>query len=355
MPIFIIAVVIVVITVFAGIVLAFVVGRFEQAVQEVQTVEEKSNATYNPAVTLGHKINLQADVEEQLKEARRLAAKRAAALPRGANMRIGRLGQVHLKTASEALEEDPITAVKIAAFHGWDGAKIGPITTVAAPAPATAAPAARVVGGKIKLVPGKDYPFIEITDGMSPEEKRKARVANAKAKSAALKAAKAAQQAGGGAELPAATTPAAAAAPAVAAPAPVGLPDPPQLIEITDDMSPEEKRKARVANAKAKSAYNKALKAAGLDPKAVAAGKTVAVAAPAATAVAAAPTPAPAAPAPEAAPLPANVPEPPQLIEISDDMSPDEKRRARIANAKAKSAYKKALKEAGIDPKTVKI
>ena len=45
MPIFIIAVVIVVFTVLAGIVLALVVGRFEQAVREVQTVEGKSNAT----------------------------------------------------------------------------------------------------------------------------------------------------------------------------------------------------------------------------------------------------------------------------------------------------------------------
>jgi len=31
-------------------------------------------------------------------------------------------------------------------------------------------------------------------------------------------------------------------------------------------MSPEDKRQARVANAKAQSAYNKALKAAGIDP-----------------------------------------------------------------------------------------
>jgi len=30
-------------------------------------------------------------------------------------------------------------------------------------------------------------------------------------------------------------------------------------------------------------------------------------------------------------------------------------RKARIANSKAKSAYKKALKAAGIDPKSVKI
>jgi hypothetical protein len=34
-------------------------------------------------------------------------------------------------------------------------------------------------------------------------------------------------------------------------------------------------------------------------------------------------------------------------------MSPDEIRNARISNAKAKSAYNKALKAAGIDPASV--
>ncbi len=52
-----------------------------------------------------------------------------------------------------------------------------------------AAPAA---AGPVELVPGKDYPVIEITDDMSPDEMRKARIANSKAKSAAMKAAKAA-------------------------------------------------------------------------------------------------------------------------------------------------------------------
>ncbi|MCA9952169.1 MAG: hypothetical protein KDE48_21105, partial [Anaerolineales bacterium] len=45
--------------------------------------------------------------------------------------------------------------------------------------------------------------------------------------------------------------------------------DPPDLTEITDEMSPDEKRAARIANSKAKSAFNKALKAAGVDPKSV--------------------------------------------------------------------------------------
>ena len=42
------------------------------------------------------------------------------------------------------------------------------------------------------------------------------------------------------------------------------------------------------------------------------------------------------------------------LVEITDDMSPDEKRQARIANSKAKSAFNKTLKAAGVDPKSVK-
>ena len=36
-----------------------------------------------------------------------------------------------------------------------------------------------------------------------------------------------------------------------------------------------------------------------------------------------------------------------------DDMDPADMRKARIENAKAKSAYNKALKAAGIDPSTV--
>lgn len=61
-------------------------------------------------------------------------------------------------------------------------------------------------------------------------------------------------------------------------------PFPPTLIAITDSMSPEEVRKARIANAKAESAYNKALKAASSGAPVAVAG-----AAPAAAAQAAAP------------------------------------------------------------------
>ena len=103
-------------------------------------------------------------------------------------------------------------------------------------------------------------------------------------------------------------------------------------------MAPDEVRKARIANSKAKSAYKKALKAAGIDPNA-----------------AAAPAPAAEPAAAVAEPAPANMPPPPELIQITDDMEPTAIRQARIANSKAKSAYKKALKAAGIDPKTVEI
>ena len=125
-------------------------------------------------------------------------------------------------------------------------------------------------------------------------------------------------------------------------------------------MDPDALRKARIANSKAKSAFNKALKAAGVDPKDVEIvdGKVVlpggapVAATPAAPAPAAQAAPAAAPAAGGGAAAAANIPQP-ELIEITDGMSPDEIRQARIANSKAKSAYNKALKAAGIDPASV--
>ncbi len=123
-------------------------------------------------------------------------------------------------------------------------------------------------------VAGIDYAVIEIKDDMDPADIRKARIANAKAKSAAMKAFKAA---GGSApatpvDTPAPLVPAAPAPPAVeeaqVTVVPADIPSP-EYIEITDDMDPADVRKARIANSKAKSAYNKALKAAGIDPASV--------------------------------------------------------------------------------------
>ncbi|MCA9975258.1 MAG: hypothetical protein KC413_05890, partial [Anaerolineales bacterium] len=89
---------------------------------------------------------------------------------------------------------------------------------------------------------------------------------------------------------------------------------------------------------------NKALKAAGVDPEAAAAP---AAAPQPVAAVQAAPAPAPTADA-----ALAGIPQP-DYIEITDSMSADDVRKARIQNAKERSKYNKALKAAGIDPKSV--
>jgi hypothetical protein len=261
MSIFLIAVVAIIVIIVAGILIAQGTAVFDAAVRQNRVDIENHIATgggYNPALTMGYEIPLNVDYETQVREARRLAAKEAATKPRGGNFGIGRLGQEsELKTAWKGAEKDPITAVKIAAHHGWDGLKTGYVVAPAAPPPEKTPE----TGEKIELVPGKDYPVIEITDDMSLSEKRKARIANAKAKSAAVKAAKAAGVTSSAAPPPAAAPVAATPEPAPAAAS--SIPEP-ELIEITDDMTPEEIRKARIANAKAKSAYKKALKAAGL-------------------------------------------------------------------------------------------
>jgi len=341
----------------AGIALTFLFTRMSHAVTNTQAEMAAEERAYNPGVTIGHRIKVESDFEEQLKQARVEAAKTAASLPRGGNMRIGRDGKSTLSTAGKSTAKDPMTAVRIARFHGWDGARLGiPPSNIPAGgvAPAVAAATGAVAPAAVGIAPPK---LIEITDDMPPEEVRKARIANAKAQSAYNKALKEAS-AGAPAAAPAAAGAASAAAPAAptAATAPAVNIEPPKLIEITDDMPPEEVRKARVANAKAQSAYNKALKAAGVDPAAVKAGTAVPVAAeaPAAAPVAAAAQATPSAPTPSATPeIPAGI-EPPQLIEITDDMAPEEVRRARVANAKAQSAYNKALKAAGIDPASLK-
>ncbi len=333
-----------------GALIAFAVSRLDKAVQSTSAAVEKKQKGYNPAATLGHKISPQSNTETQLKEARLLAAQQAAATPRGKNMRIGQLREQTGKqpTAFDGVKEDPLTAVKIANVHGWDAVRTGITATAPAPAAAKGAPAAKAAP-VAKAAPAVPEPqLIEITDSMSPEEVRKARIANSKAQSAYKKALKAAGVEDGDAAAPVVAAPeatAVAAAPAVDAAALAGIAKP-DLIEITDSMSPEEIRKARIANSKAQSAYNKALKEAGISPAA-----TAVPAAPVAAAAPAEPAPAPAAPAVDAAAL-AGIPKP-TLIEITDDMSPEAVRQARVANAKANSAYKKALKEAGIDPATV--
>jgi hypothetical protein len=357
MNVLIITSVVVTVTLIVGTGLATLFVRLSNMVTAEQQAAEKEKSSMNPGLTKGHKVPVDADYETQLKEARLLAAKKAAVTPRGANMRIGRLGTEGQPTAFDGIEDDPITTVRVAHFHGWNILRTGAAAGVQAAGPAQGAAAAAVpTKSADDLVPGKDYEYIKITDDMDPAEIRRARIANAKAKSAAVKALKAA---GAGAAAPdAGAAPAAAsvvrqqaAVPAQAA-APAAVREPVagvdyQEIAITDDMSPDEIRKARISNAKAKSAAMKAFKEAG-----GAAGPAPADEA----ALAPAAQPAAAAPAPAAAPSAAlaSVPRP-DFIEITDDMDPADVRKARISNAKAKSAYTKALKDAGIDPATVEM
>lgn len=353
MNIILVASVIVLLTIIVGVLLALLFVNAGNTVANNQVVIEKEKSGYNPRVTAGHKIMPQADPHTQIKQAQALAAQRAAMLPRGANMGIRPkpdAAEVRTPAASEGLEKDPLTAAKIAMFHTWGGLQYKQVKPAPAGAPAAAArpAAAAKPAGPPELRPGIDYPVIEITDSMSPEEKRKATIANSKAKSAAMKAAKASGAGAAGAEVAVEGAPVAAAAtPAAAAPVAAGGSVEPiagvhyEEIPITDSMSPDEVRKARIANSKAKSAAAKALKASGA---------MLAVAQPAAEPAAAAPAPVAAAPVAAAE---SAIPKP-ELIEITDSMSPDEIRRARIENSKRNSAYNKALKAAGIDPATVK-
>lgn len=332
---------IVFLVVLVGLLLAFVFSRADHVVTGTRTEMALEEKAINPGITLGHRIKFQANYEDQLLQARREAARLAAAKPRGANSRIGRAGESTLQTASKNTANDPLTAVRIARFHGWDGARTGiqvaapvAVAGAAATAPAVAAAVPAAVAG---IAPPN---MIAITPDMSPEEVRKARIANSKAEAAYKKALKGVAS---GAPVATAGAPSAVAGASVAPAAPVAIGvEPPKLIEITPDMSPEEVRKARVANAKAQSAYNKALKAAGA---------TAGPVAPVALAEAAMPEVAPVA----AGPAPATLTgiEPPVLIEITASMSPEEVRKARVANAKAQSAYNKALKAAGVTADTV--
>lgn len=326
-----------------GLLLAFVLTRADRAVTTLRADVAAEERAYNPGVTLGHKIKVESDYEAQMKQARALAAKKAAGLPRGANNRIGHAGQSTLATAGQSAKSDPMTAVRIARFHGWDGARTGiPAATVAGPV--AAAPGATVAAAPaaVGIAPPK---LIAITPDMPPEEVRKARVANAKAESAYNKALKAAAS-GAPVAAPLGAVAAQPAAAVAAAPVAAHI-EPPKLIEITPGMAPEDVRKARVANAKAEAAYNKALKAAGAATGASGAHPATAIGASADTSQPVAVAP------PVAAPVAVGI-APPQLIEITDSMPPEEIRRARVANAKAESAYNKALKAAGIDPSTVK-
>ena len=342
--------VIVATTLLLGVLIAVLVRAFSNMIERENSAYNAKNAGYQPAVSFGHNIPLEAELEDQIEEARKIAARQAARLPRGANVNIGQSGGDQQKTSFDGIDSDPVSAVRMAYFHGWAGLRTGAQQATVAVAPAKGvAEAVAPVKASGDLKPGVDYPYIEITEEMAPAEKRKARIANAKAKSAALKEAKA----GALTTMVTESAPAVPSAAASPAPAAVGEVREPvagvdyEVIAITDDMAPQEVRTARIANAKAKSAANKKFKAAGggsVVPSPEVAATTEQPAEQTATQVDTQPS--------SANSVPSDIPAP-NYIDITDDMDKDDVRKARIQNAKDKSAYNKALRAAGIDPKSV--
>ena len=88
--------------------------RFANAVKTNELViesNEQIQKSINTSQTRGFAIATKAEYEDQLEDARSLAAKRAAAIGRGANMGIGRLGTTdakkNKKVASKGLDADP--------------------------------------------------------------------------------------------------------------------------------------------------------------------------------------------------------------------------------------------------------
>ena len=339
MNIFSLGAIILLAVIFLGILIMALMLSFSNAVvvnADRMDKEKKEKKSVNPGSTRGLAIPTSATVENQLKEAMKLAAKDAANLPRGGNMGIGRMVdpevQPEKKFNSQGVADDPLSAVKIAQFHTWQG------LDYQAPKVAASGSGTTTVTQSVKrtLVAGKDFAFTNPV-GLSGAEKRQVIIANAKAKSAAYKALKQSGQTMT-TQSEAVAQPAAAGTPKQSVPSGVTMPPPPVLIPITDSMSPDDRRKATISNSKAKSAYNKELKALGIT--APEEGD-----APAAVA-----TPAPVAAAPAPAARNPQLPPPPALIPITDSMSPDERRQATISNSKAKSAYNKELKALGIDP-----
>lgn len=344
-------------TLIAGIILAAAISWFGRLVVSQQDEAVKTREQFNSTLSLGLEIPVYSETEDQMEAARKLAARKAASLPRGGNMKIGQRNSETQLTAHDGLKEDPVTAVKIASFHGWQGAVSGIPSGDQTAAKAARATAQTTLPEKSAddLVPGEDYPFIEITDEMSPAEKRKARIANSKARSAAVKALKPSGADAAAPPVTAAVEQTTQAAPS-AAPQPASAPASPSnvpvagvdypVIEITDDMDPSEIRRARIANSKARSAAMKAFKEAG-GAQAAAPQSSAPEQESSATAF----EPEVSSAAQSSAEVPAGIPKP-EYLEITDDMDPSEIRQARIHNSKARAAYNKALKAAGIDPAT---
>ena len=172
--VFVIAVAAIMLPILFGLGIGAALSQFDHVIEVTKDEIANKDQGFNPGLTLGYQIKTTKEADEQVKDARKLAAKIAASQPRGANMRIGNVYQPNLKTAWEGVDEDPLTAARIAEFHGWEGVKTGAAgDDGAAAAEATDAPVV-----KIKVIPGKDYTAIPITASMSLDEKRKARIAN---------------------------------------------------------------------------------------------------------------------------------------------------------------------------------
>ena len=169
---------------------AWLLTSMDAAVANNKVVIEQQKERFKPEQTMGFEIAQNQDQTARFLDARKEAAKRAASLPRGGNMGIGRKGAEQLKTASKNLANDPISAFKIAEQQGWNG--MGDFSAMQEAALGGTAVAQTVVKRvRRKLVPGKDYQITPFTDAMSLEEKRKTRVANAKNKYVAMEALKA--------------------------------------------------------------------------------------------------------------------------------------------------------------------
>jgi hypothetical protein len=81
--IFLIAVGVILFPILLGGLFAWGSTTFATAVDRTKEVVENKDKGYNPAVTFGHNVKVNADPDEMLKQARLEAARKAASLPRG--------------------------------------------------------------------------------------------------------------------------------------------------------------------------------------------------------------------------------------------------------------------------------
>ena len=165
-------------TVLLAMLFAGAMLQLDTTVTENYANVEADKVKFDTKKTGGYKIELKADYDDQQEDALEAAAKRAAMMERGANMGIGRLGsKAELKTASDGVKTDAITAFKIASKQGWDNLGGGRALAKSGVAPAAAAAVATGPMVKRKLVAGKDYAWTDYKGMPSGIEKRSAIIA----------------------------------------------------------------------------------------------------------------------------------------------------------------------------------